>query len=292
MISPKGSSYISFFLRSQFSYNIYYRKYKGFVELLSQCGGIWCFLFYLVGIFIYKINSRLIQLNIANKTFNLIDPNKDISKESYKVLKKKDNRVDYYKKLVKFNNKSKLECSVSIDYYKYDRIKGIHSNMGDISCSLLCYWCKSDKMQVKNKILKMCYNLVSEDLDVSKIWVFSKQLKLIRRLTLGNLSQIIGGGYKKAIFSKKILTIKELVSQEIAQEDQTNLEKALEKEYLFINGIRGLKSKPVIDEKIDTRLLRIFDFNQKFMETYFINHYHVFQRVLEMPEISEENFLN
>ena len=69
------SSIISLYLRSNWDYDIHYRSYKNFVEVVAQIGGIWKILYLIGAALMIPLNKKLLMVSLGNKIFNLIDPN-------------------------------------------------------------------------------------------------------------------------------------------------------------------------------------------------------------------------
>lgn len=51
---------------------------------------------------------------------------------------------------------------------------------------------------------------------------------------------------------------------------------------VFLKSIRAIRSKSIIDERIDCNLINTFEFDEEILKNYFVAHYHVFLKQKEL----------
>jgi len=292
MVSLPGSSYISFYFRSDYPYNVYSRKYKTFLQLLSQYGGIWTIFFVLGGLIMVPLNNKLLRVEIANRILNLIEPDKNAEQENFKYLSEKCDRNDEIHKIIKLNNKTKLECIAAIDYFKYERNKGLMFTIREAFISIACCCCVPQSIKTKDKIFDLAFKELDSQMDISKVFKYSQQFKILKKILFENMSAFLNSGYSKAIHSKKVKILKEYLDICDKAENHSSLQQAFEKEVLFINGLRSFKFKPILDQRIDVNLLKEFRLKNEFIKRYFINHLHLLGKEFGIDIENDKNIDN
>ena len=283
MVSPAGKAFISYFLRSDYPYNIYYRKYKTFLQLLSQLGGVWTILYVLGGLLMISLNSKLLKVEISNKRFNLIEPNINAEQETYRYITEKLDKNEMISTMIKINNKTQLECIAAIEYYKYERNKGLRFTISEAFISIACFCCVPKKIDIKDRIFSLAFQELDNDMDISNVIRYCQQFNFVKKCMLGDLSECVGEGYFKVIHSKKNKILNEYLTNCLNADDNNSIKQAYEKEVHFINGIRSFKFKPILDQ-IDVNLLKEFKLKKEFIKRYFINHMHIFSKEFDIYE--------
>ncbi len=271
-----SSSLMAFYLRSSYNYDIYHRSYKSFVEVVAQIGGIWKVLYLIGAIFMISLNQKLLMVSLGNKMFNLIQPGDKFREEI-----KKDNYQKHFnefsakepEKILKLNNKAKLEAEMSIDYYKYERHRGLEYSAKEAFASICCICCKPKEIKAKEMILDEAVRRLYSKLNTNNIFKFSVQISVIKRILLGKIKSLISYSTSSAIHTDKIASIQELMKRYKEHEEMDGVQTSLYKEVDLISGLRALQTKPMLDERVDINLLQLFKFKEEHIRDYFINHY-------------------
>jgi hypothetical protein len=272
--SNPNKSLVAFYLRSDFNYILYVRTYKTFIDYLSQVGGIWKVV-YLIGAFIIvPINAKLLRVAISNDVFNLIHPNRTekVEKETYEYLAKRATSQNP-NKIIEAYGKNPLESKMAINYYKYERHKGMSFTVKEAFYDAFFMCCKTKSMITEEKIFLEAENRLYKLLNMSVILNFSKQYQIMKKVLLGHKSSMIEFSHKYTIHMNKLETIKRMYNKYLEYREFHPVDLALIKENHFISGLRGLKNKlGGLHEKIDVNLIAQFKFEKKQMGRYFIAH--------------------
>jgi hypothetical protein len=269
--SNPGKSFVAFFLRSGSDYRVYVRTYKTFIDYLSQIGGIWKVI-YLVGAFlVIPINTKLLSVAISNDLFNLIHPKRTerVEKENYEFMAKRSTTQNP-NKVIEAYGKNPLECKIAINYYKYERHKGMRFTVKEAFYDVFFMCCKTKNMLQEEKVFLEGEKRLYNRLNISVILNFSKQYHIMKRALLGSRSSMIEFSHKYAIHYNKIENLNRKYHKYIEYKDFHPVDLALIKEKYFISGMRGMKNKVGgLNQKTDLNLINLFNFDKKQMGRYF-----------------------
>lgn len=272
--SNPNRSLVAFYLRSDYNYILYVRTYKTFIDYLSQIGGIWKVVYLLGAFIIVPINAKLLRVAISNDVFNLIHPNRTekVEKETYEYLAKRTTSQNP-NKIIDAYGKNPLECKMAINYYRYERHKGMSFTVKEAFYDTFFMYCKSQSMITEEKIFLEAEDRLYKLLNMSMILNFSKQYQIMKKVLLGNKSKMIEFSHKNTIHINKIEYLKKMFKKYLEYKEFHPIDLALIKENYFISGLRGLKNKlGGLHEKVDVNLLSQFKFEKKQMGRYFIAH--------------------
>lgn len=279
-------TYISVVLRSDNESTVYTRIYKDFFQFLTQIGGIWKIIFIIGGLIIIPINKKMYFVDITNKTFNLLNPKLDMSLQSYEHFKHdlKDNL------LVKVGQPCPLEAEVCVNYYRYERCKGLNYNM--ISDNLIYYLTKcflKNKnnsgelyyIKLKHKIFDSAAIKLNKKLAISNIYMFLQNIKRLKHTIINNYSVLIDCSHKNIISTDKLDSCKSKYNLHKYDNESDPKILSLNKAYKLVLGLRAIKNKPLLNEKIDYNLIKYFNFNNEFLKKYFVAHAYLLNNIQE-----------
>lgn len=152
------------------------------------------------------------QTAIANQLFNIIPPDKkDLDKQTYEHFSKNSTPSGPHK-VIKLNNKTPLECKMAIDYYKYERNKGMGFTIKEAFSALFLMCCKPKSVREKDKIFKE-----SEERLMQKL---SKQFNVLKNTLLGKKALMLKYSQKHSIYFNKLAALKKKIST--FQRDETS----------------------------------------------------------------------
>jgi hypothetical protein len=252
--SVPSKSFIAIYFRSDY-YNVeYIRSYKTFLDFIGQLGGIWKVLFILGGLIAIPLNTKLLNMALANELYNLILPN-DISKiDDYEAAERKSTFYEPYH-LISSNGKNILEAKMTISYFKYQRSKGVYYSMGQTFCSVFLFCFRTPTMRNMDEIYFESKRRLFNQLNIADVLKFSVQFSIINKNTLEKNKILFDYqadsviNYEKYLKNQKLPEIEDYAEEELAD--------LMEKDFLC--GIRGLKNKVSgLDPKIDINLLKLF----------------------------------
>ena len=232
-----------------------------------------------------SINKKLLRVAISNDIFNLIHPNrtKKIEKETYEYLLKRATLLNP-NKIIDIYGKNPLECKMAINYYKYERHKGMNYTLKEAFYDTFFMCCKTESLIKEEKIFIEAENRLYDLLSISQILNFSKQYQIMKKVLLERKSIMLEVCHKNTIHINKLDVIIRKYKKYLEYQGYHPVDLALIKESLFISGIRGLKNKLVgFDEKVDVNLISQFKFDNKFLGRYFMAHLDVLE--LKFPGI-------
>ena len=160
---------------------------------------------------------------------------------------------------------------MSIDYYKYERHRGLEYTAKEaITSFFIC--CKTQEIKDKEILLDESEIRLFEKLNITNIFKLSVQVGVIKNILLGKIKQLLSYSTSSAIHTSKIQSIKDLMQKYKEHEDMDGIQTSLYKEVDLITGLRALQIKPLIDEKVDINLIQQFKFKEDNLMTYFISH--------------------
>lgn len=270
--SAVTSAYISLFFRSDKDYNNYTRRYKLLFTVLAELGGIWKILFFLGALFALPVNTKFLYNHLSNRIFNLISPDKDLSNENYETYLSKNDPQSPQREM-KIENVTPLEAKMCIDYFKYERNKNIYYDFSDWFTELLHIG--TENFKKKAEILDYAGRKLDKKLEINHIYNFTAEIKLMKYIIFNDVF-IMLNLLRRRIVSKK--DQKELIREYnfFVHDENSPPEKiVLLKAIFFILGLRALKAKPMIDDKIDKQIIGFLNIDKEILRKYFIAHYQI-----------------
>lgn len=281
LMSVDDPTYIALVIRSDSFYTHYFRVYKSFFKLISQIGGIWKILLMLGGILIYPLNRKFQKISLTNESFNLIDPSKDLSGEKFENYRK-DIVTSNPKLLLKVENVTGLEAQACIDYYKYERCKGLSYSLSDTIRNFL--FIPSELTKLKNSIFDLAELKLNSKLAISNIFLFVQQVEAIKQIIFRDLRLFIEYSQETVVHFNNLELIS--IKYQICKYDQnaTSLLLSIIKTIKFIKGVRAIKNKSVLDTKIDINLIKRYNLSSFFLRRYFMSHTYALSKHVDIGE--------
>lgn len=269
-----SSTYYALYLRSSYDYLYIFRNYKTFFVFISQLGGIWKFLVIIGSVLISKSNLKLMLNRLGNYIFVIISP------ANLDIIKRKEN-LDYYKsqgndnfpnEFITSNNKSDKEAEIYLDIFKYERNKGLEISMNEVVLHNYFSSCLNKKNRNTMKLADQVEMEVVEKLDILKVLIFIKQFNYMKQMTFSKQSFLLGINRNNTlVYSnlKSLINKNKRFTMQISDDPIEMAKKRNEKEKKFLKGIRYYKVKPVLDKKIDYKILNMYKWNKKIISNYF-----------------------
>jgi len=289
-----STTYYAFYIRFDKDSTEYKRNYKQFFDVVSQIGGIWKFIFIIFSLIVVPINLKIMYIKIANSIFNTVPPEKlySLQNETYEHYSKLGS-FGQINEVISCNNKNIAEAQMSIDIYKYQRHCDIdYSVEQEILQKISCFSKNQNEERIKNlKFMDYLYSRVYEKLDYIKILRFCKNLNFCMKLYLNRKSFLVDYYQISNDIDYKYISkiIKELNFQKMKSSEKTPID-VLENN--FVQGMRYIKNKPIIDRNIDRKLLlRLFNEeisndNRFVKNKYFKNYYKKFHSISDISSNS------
>ena len=206
-LANPGKTTLAFYLRSEYYSKEYVRTYKSAVEFISEVGGIWKVVFMIGAIIVLPLNLKLMQIALANDMFSIIPPKNKLKEQTYDHYKNLGTITEPHK-VIKLHNKSKIECLMTIDYYKYERNKGISYSLTEAMAAVFLAACKPDDIRVKDRIITESNRLILRRLNVIHVLNFSKSVNLLKESLLANRALMIRYNQRYAIHIKNLKVYK------------------------------------------------------------------------------------
>lgn len=280
LISTSSSiTYFGFVLRSDNQYINNYRVYKSFFQLISQIGGIWKVLLIIGGLLVYPLNQKMQMVSLTNKIFNLINPERNLSKETYEYYKKE--LISSSPQLIlKVENVTNLEAQVCIDHYREERCKGLPYSLTDSIANLLHI--PSEKRRIKNSIFEIAESKLNTKLAISNIFMFVQQIEMIKQIIFKEMKMFVEYSQASVVHLNKLSLLRLKYQLYQYDEHSTPLILSLNKVIKFLNGMRAVKNKNVLNEKIDINLIKRFNLPSTFLKKYFVAHFDTISKHLEI----------
>ncbi|MCQ2816535.1 MAG: hypothetical protein MJ252_04625 [archaeon] len=262
-----GDTLLAVVFRVESSYSRYLRTYKTFFTLLAQLGGFWKVLVF-IGSFITVVNEAMMLADLSDKLFNLIHPanNKEVNM-TYKNYMKLEEKLHRPAPLLKSINP--LLKQMAFSYYKYERNKGMNFTLLETFQRIFCKCLTSGTIAEKNEICNQSGAEIARQLDTKRIIKFSQQIKLIKKILLGDVESMI-------LYLKNLkITYEELgdftseVYVKKAFKKYTPMTMTLYKQQFFIKGIANMKNQTDLSHK-DVATLGLLNLERIPLENYFI----------------------
>lgn len=265
---PMNGNFLEIRIKQSFTPLQYERSYRNFLEVLSQVGGVWSIMYALGATLAFKVNTRLLIVNVANSLFSLIMPEHElIDKENY-YYQLEEFGDEGRNNLIKHGSKTIIEAKMCIEYYKYERFEHIDLELTEALIDVLTFG-KFNSNIKKKKLLDIASEEIMEKMDLSKIFLFSLQMKSITKLLLKEKSPLL------KLFTDYLCTenagqIAKTNKQNEKNKNMNKDELSKVKEHSFLTGIRGLSNKPVIYDKVDLSITKAFKIPHNWFESYFV----------------------
>jgi len=268
-----GSSYLALYFRSNYDYILIQRSYKTFLNLISQLGGIWKIILIIGVSIISKFNLKSMLNILGNSIYSVISriKKKQVDDdENFSMYKTKGNEA-FPNNIIVSNNKSDIEAELYIDIYKYERSRGLNISMKDMI--LQTYFTCLLKLEKKEIMIlqEKIENEILMKLDFIKILMFIKQFKIFKSIIVQKKNFLMRINKMKTIQYKKVQYLIKSIQEEkknmvvYSEEDE---EKRIDREKIFLKGLRYFRNKPVFDKNIDVKIFNMFKWDKKIMGRY------------------------
>lgn len=256
-------SFATIYLRSDNKYKLFRRSYKLIFSVLSELGGIFRVLFFIGALFCIPVNLSILYTELSNKIFNLISPDENVENDS----------LEFYK----IENVTSLEASMSIHLFKYDRVKSINYKISEIMTDIFTFGLINTALQKKKKnIFSVAYKKLDDRLNVRNVFAYTNKIKMLRILLLGDYQIILKLLRRNILIEKDHIKLDKKYENFKKKENLPPENIAIYKQMKFIKSIRAIRSKTIIDEKVDCNLINTLNFDEEIIKNYFVAHYHMF----------------
>ena len=279
----KPNRLITLNFRSGYYYKKIYRQYMDFFTFLSDIGGIWKVLFFIGSLIVFPINSSLMNVAISNKMFNMILPenNKDVLKT-----------YDDYNKISEIRGKTPeifqsinpVLQKICVDYYKFERNKGMNFSLKEALSKMFCCFCKIGYIEEKDKIFLMSNDEIKKRLEIKSSFKFIRKLRLIKNLKLGDECVLLGYYYKRNIYFEILRLIKNEYKALELKEKMNAISLAFQKQIFLVQGFNTLRNQGDLNKQ-DLLTIKLFNINKELLYDFFI----LYQDKLKSIDKEKEN---
>jgi hypothetical protein len=279
----KPNRLITLNFRSGYYYKKIYRQYMDFFTFLSDIGGIWKVLIFIGSLIVFPINSSLMNVAISNKMFNMILPenNKDVLKT-----------YDDYNKISEIRGKTPeifqsinpVLQKICVDYYKFERNKGMNFSLKEALSKMFCCFCKIGYIEEKDKIFLMSNDEIKKRLEIKSSFKFIRKLRLIKNLKLGDECVLLGYYYKRNIYFENLRLIKNEYKALELKEKMNAISLAFQKQIFLVQGFNTLRNQGDLNKQ-DLLTIKLFKINKDLLNDFFI----LYQDKLKSIDKEKEN---
>jgi hypothetical protein len=271
---------INIYLRSDNTYVIYRRKYPDIIRVLALLCGLYRILFKISFILVQRINSLLLNMEVCNKIFKIVDPdNVDRLKTNPYYPESRGRKscyglidsVKHYDKDKKIPETLLYEC---LRFEKYGRLE--YSNLELV---MYYFFLSNDKLKKKKVILNEAIKKYNAYKDVKTLFNFVIEFKRFMTLNVNRNQKILMMKflYKTKFNSQNIKNhrILKIISKNIVKEMDNNndknkefdkrqeIDKALEKyKNVQKNSLNIIDKRLLSCLEVDPRLLNIFVYGE------------------------------
>lgn len=282
-LAKVDQTYLSLVFRSDKNYNTYSRVYKSIFEFLCQIGGIWKVLLLIGSILVVSFNKKLQVVSLSNKVFNLIDPEVNMNYETYEYYKRDFNQASNSNNLIlKIENPTDIEAQICVEYFREERVAGIDYSIIEAFCGMTP--CRTENLKIKNEIFSISNDKLNEKLAIKNMFLFNQEIEMIKKTLLNEYKVFIENSQRNVINTEKLEYLQSKYELYKYDEKSTSLQNSLNKMIKFLIGMRALKSKVVLNEKVDCNLIYHFQINPSLLKKYFVAHYEVLQKNINLNQ--------
>jgi hypothetical protein len=269
--------------RSGYYYQKTYRQYMDFFTFLSDIGGIWKVLIFIGSLIVFPINSSLMNVAISNKMFNMILPenNKDVLKtyEDYNKISEIRGKTPEI-----FQSINPVLQKICVDYYKFERNKGMNFSLKEALSKMFCCFCKIGYIEEKDKIFLMSNDEIKKRLEIKSSFKFIRKLRLIKNLKLGDECVLLGYYYKRNIYFEILRLIKNEYKALELKEKMNAISLAFQKQIFLVQGFNTLRNQGDLNKQ-DLLTIKLFNINKELLYDFFI----LYQDKLKSIDKEKEN---
>ena len=266
--SNNNQRLITINFRSGYYYHKTYRQYMDFFTFLSDIGGIWKVLIFIGSLIVYPINSSLMNVAISNKMFNMILPenNKDVLKtyDDYNKISELRGKTPEI-----FESINPVLQKICVDYYKFERNKGMDFSLKEALSKMFCCFCKIGDIEEKDKIFSMSNDEIKKRMEIKSSFKFIRKLRLIKNLKLGNECVLLGYYYKRNIYFEILKSIKNEYKALELKEKMNALSLAFQKQIFLVQGFNTLRNQGDLNKQ-DLLTIKLFNINKELLNDFFI----------------------
>ncbi len=260
-------SLIDINLRVDDKYLIHYRSFFNFLTYLSYIGGIWKVLIFLGALIAVPMNSKLMNVALSNRMYNMINPE---NKEIYKGYK-------YYKDLEfsrgqtpdVFKSLNPVLYKICIDYYKYERNRGLNFTVKEALSKMFCCCCKIESVDKKDKIFKLSSKELQDRLSTISIGEFAQQDNFLTNLKLKQEKLFFSYIKSNTILFKNLNGIWEKYNKQQIQNSASPLLLAYQKQCNLVDGFNTMRNKGDLTKE-DILTLGLFNINYDWLKEFFL----------------------
>ena len=272
----------AFYLRSEYGAMKYVRTYKTILDMISQVGGLWKVIFVIGLIIIMPFNNKLLKLSISNRLYNIVpeDKKEEVAKTYTQFIKSSLIAEQNY--IVKFENKTPLESRIAIDYYKYERNKGISFDVK----GFFCFCCREKKINSTRRLLDISEQTLMKELNIRNVLKFAKKVNSLKKCLLKEKAVMLFPNNKNVVSTDSLHYINMQHEWYIKINEADAVSLSLFKEKFLLDGLRAMRNKvDGLDKKIDLDLLELIGINKNYLAKYFLRNIDVIK--LKFDDINE-----
>jgi hypothetical protein len=281
--SSYDNKLISLNFRSGYYYHKTYRQYMDFFTFLSDIGGIWKVLIFIGSLIVFPINSSLMNVAISNKMFNMILPenNKDVLKtyDDYNKISELRGKTPEI-----FQSINPVLQKICVDYYKYERNKGMDFSLKEALSKMFCCFCKIGHIEEKEKIFLKSDNEINKRMEIKSSFKFIRKLRFIKQLKLGDECVLLSFYYKKNILFENLRAIKNEYRALKLKEQMNALSLAFQKQIFLVKGFNTLRNQGDLNKQ-DLLTIKLFDVDRELINDFFI----LYQDRLKLIDKDKDN---
>ena len=141
---------------------------------------------------------------------------------------------------------------------------------------------KTESVIRKNMIFDLANNQLNNKLAISNMFRFVQQVEMLKLSMMKEYRLFIEYSQKNVIHMRRLAYLLKKHDLYKYDESSSNLQLSLNKSINFLVGIRALKSKAILNEKIDCNLLIKFSLPPSLIKKYFVAHYDTLQKNLNL----------
>ena len=262
-----NNSLIDINLRVDKEYLIHYRSFFNFLTYLSYIGGIWKVLIFLGALIAIPMNSKLMNVALSNRMYNMINPE---NKEIYKGYK-------YYKDLEfsrgqtpdVFKSLNPVLYKICIDYYKYERNRGLNFTVKEALSKMFCCCCKIESVDKKDKIFKLSSKELQKIISTNSIGQFAQQDNRLTSLKLKDEQVFFNYISTNTILYKNLDKIFDKYNQQQINNSASPLLLTYNKQCNLVDGFNTMRNKGDLTKE-DILTLGLFNINYDWLKEFFL----------------------
>ena len=168
-----------------------------------------------------------------------------------------------------FKSLNPVLYKICIDYYKYERNRGLNFTVKEALSKMFCCCCKIESIDKKDKIFKLSSKELQDRLSTISIGEFAQQDNFLTNLKLKQEKLFFSYIKSNTILFKNLNGIWEKYNKQQIQNSASPLLLAYQKQCNLVDGFNTMRNKGDLTKE-DILTLGLFNINYDWLKEFFL----------------------